>query len=148
MRALIQRVTEANVTIDNKLHSHIDRGLLVLLGIEEEDTLEDVNWLLRKILGMRIFSDNEGKMNSDIVTIRGSLLVVSQFTLFASTKKGNRPSFVKAAIPEVAIPLYESFITLSQQLVKTESGVFGSDMKIALVNDGPVTIWLDSKNRE
>ena len=149
MRAVIQRVSEASVTIDNKQHATIEQGLLILLGITHEDTQEDIDWLVNKIIGMRIFSDQEDKMNLSIQDIDGELLVISQFTLFASTKKGNRPSYIDAARPEVAVPLYEAFLSrLSRKRNKEiKSGVFGADMKVALVNDGPVTIIIDSKNR-
>ncbi|OUS11766.1 D-tyrosyl-tRNA(Tyr) deacylase [Nonlabens dokdonensis] len=149
MRAVIQRVSEASVTIDNKQHATIEQGLLILLGITHEDTQEDIDWLVGKIIGMRIFSDQEDKMNLSIQDIDGELLVISQFTLFANTKKGNRPSYIDAARPEVAVPLYEAFLSrLSRKRNKEiKSGVFGADMKVALVNDGPVTIVMDSKNR-
>lgn len=149
MRVVIQRVSEASVTIDNKQHATIEQGLLILLGITHEDTQEDIDWLVGKIIGMRIFSDQEDKMNLSIQDIDGELLVISQFTLFANTKKGNRPSYIDAARPEVAVPLYEAFLnTLSRKRNKEiKSGVFGADMKVALVNDGPVTIVMDSKNR-
>ena len=150
MRTLIQRVTKASVTIENSIHSEIENGLLILLGIEENDSQEDTNWLVKKITQLRIFSDSEGKMNLSVLDINGEILVVSQFTLYASTKKGNRPSFIKSAKPEIAIPLYENFIsTLNQNSVQeVKTGVFGADMKVGLTNDGPVTIWLDSKNKE
>ncbi len=150
MRTLIQRVTKASVTIENSIHSEIENGLLILLGIEENDSQEDINWLVKKITQLRIFSDSEGKMNLSVLDINGEILVVSQFTLYASTKKGNRPSFIKSAKPEIAIPLYENFIsTLNQNSVQeVKTGVFGADMKVGLTNDGPVTIWLDSKNKE
>ena len=149
MRVVIQRVSEASVTIDNKQHATIEQGLLILLGITHEDTQEDIDWLAGKIIGMRIFSDPEDKMNLSIQDIDGELLVISQFTLFANTKKGNRPSYIDAARPEVAVPLYEAFLsTISRKRNKEiKSGVFGADMKVALVNDGPVTIIIDSKNR-
>jgi D-tyrosyl-tRNA(Tyr) deacylase len=149
MRAVIQRVTEAGVTIDSKLHTAIEQGLLVLLGITHEDTQEDIDWLVNKIIGMRIFSDQDDKMNLSIQDIDGELLVISQFTLFASTKKGNRPSYIDAARSEVAVPLYEAFLgALSRKRNKEiKSGVFGEDMKVQLINDGPVTIIIDSKNR-
>ncbi|MDO8999280.1 MAG: D-aminoacyl-tRNA deacylase [Bacteroidota bacterium] len=150
MRIVLQRVQKAIVNIENKLYSSIGRGYFLLVGIENEDTHEDIMWLVSKILGLRIFADEEGKMNLDIKQIDGEILIVSQFTLHASTKKGNRPSFIKAARPEVAIPLYEKFIEeidkLNQKSPKT--GVFGADMQIELINDGPVTIILDSKNKE
>ena len=150
MRFVIQRVTEASVTIDNAIYSSITQGFLVLVGIEELDTIEDADWLCSKLISLRIFSDDEGKMNLSLQDIKGDLLLVSQFTLFASTKKGKRPSFIKSAKPDVAIPLYEYCIsqlsTMLQKPIKT--GVFGADMKVALVNDGPVTILMDSKNKE
>lgn len=150
MRVVIQRVRHASVTIDDELFSSISEGLLILLGIEETDTQEDADWLTQKVAALRIFSDTDGKMNLDVVQSKGQVLVVSQFTLHAATKKGNRPSFIRAARPEQAIPLYTYFIhqlsTLLQQPVAT--GRFGADMQVALVNDGPVTIWIDSKNKE
>ncbi|RXG14021.1 D-tyrosyl-tRNA(Tyr) deacylase [Leeuwenhoekiella aestuarii] len=150
MRLVIQRVSEASVTIENVIKGRIGRGFMILLGIETEDTQEDIEWLTSKICGLRVFSDSEGLMNESILDQEGEILLISQFTLHASTKKGNRPSFVKAAKPNVAIPLYEKFVgTLSQKLKKqVKTGVFGADMKVSLVNDGPVTITLDSKNRE
>ncbi len=151
MRVLLQRVEEASVEIDSSILSSIKKGLLLFLGIEAEDTSEDIAWLVKKITALRIFSDEEGKMNLSIKDIAGELLVVSQFTLHASTKKGNRPSFIKAARPELATPLYEKFkVQLEEELgkAKVKSGVFGADMKVSLVNNGPVTIWLDSKNKE
>lgn len=150
MRTLLQRVTRASVTIDEKISGKIGPGLLILLGIEEADGQEDIDWLCGKISRLRIFSDEAGKMNLSVTDIDGGLLVVSQFTLFASTKKGNRPGFTKSAKPDVAIPLYEQFVkTLSftaGQPVAT--GEFGADMQVELVNDGPVTIWMDSKDKE
>jgi D-tyrosyl-tRNA(Tyr) deacylase len=150
MRLVIQRVLNATVKIEGLPHSTITLGLLVLLGIEEEDTMEDVLYLVQKLCGMRIFSDGEGKMNLDIKQVSGKILVVSQFTLHASTKKGNRPSFIKAARPEKAIPLYEKFISEVEKLSggSCKSGIFGADMQVELINDGPVTIILDSKNKE
>lgn len=148
MRALIQRSQAASVTIDGQVTANITHGLVVLLGVEHEDTVEDVEWLAAKIHQMRIFEDEEGKMNRSVKDAGGSVLVVSQFTLFASTKKGNRPSFIRAARPEVAIPLYELFVTALKKEVPVHCGVFGADMKVALVNDGPVTIWMDSKAKE
>ncbi|GAB5418266.1 MAG: D-aminoacyl-tRNA deacylase [Crocinitomicaceae bacterium] len=149
MRVLIQRVSEASVTIEGTVHSTIGQGLLLLVGIEHEDTSEDIDWLVKKITQMRIFSDDDGKMNLSVQDVNGSLLVISQFTLHASTKKGNRPSYIKAARPEIAIPLYEQFLTtLSDQNLKIASGKFGANMKVALVNDGPVTIWLDSRDKQ
>lgn len=150
MRILIQRVSEAKVVIDGNVSGEIKHGLLVLLGIETEDTEEDADWLIKKLSALRIFSDQEGKMNLSIQDVQGNFLVVSQFTLHASTKKGNRPSYIKAARPEQAIPLYEYFKkTLEKETgLHVESGEFGADMKVHLVNDGPVTIWIDSKNKE
>lgn len=149
MIAVIQRVSHASVTIDENLKGKIDSGFLVLLGITHDDTVEDIEWLSKKIIGMRIFGDEDGKMNLDIQQIKGNILLISQFTLHASTKKGNRPSFIQAARPETAIPLYEKMITtLSILLGKPiETGEFGADMQVSLVNDGPVTIVIDSKNR-
>lgn len=150
MRLVIQRVREASVTIDNSIVGSISSGLLVLLGIETKDTEEDIDWCLTKLFNMRIFSDENGKMNLSLLDVKGNLLVVSQFTLHASTKKGNRPSFIAAARPEQAIPLYESFIEKAKNLTpsKVETGEFGADMKVSLVNDGPVTIIIDSQNKE
>ena len=150
MRVLIQRVLEASVTIEESVAAKIGKGLLILLGIEEADTEEDISWLTGKIAKLRIFSDVEGKMNASLTEIKGQALVVSQFTLHANTKKGNRPSFIRAARPELAIPLYEKFLkNLEQELSQpVERGVFGADMKVALINDGPVTIWIDSKAKE
>lgn len=150
MRVVIQRVSSASVTIDGQVHSSIGRGFMVLLGVETEDTAEDADWLCGKIAQLRVFSDENGLMNNDITAATGDVLVVSQFTLHASYKKGNRPSFIKAARPEQAIPLYEFFIrSLSQRIGKpVHTGVFGADMKVALVNDGPVTIVMDTKNKE
>jgi D-tyrosyl-tRNA(Tyr) deacylase len=149
MIAVIQRVSEASVTIENEVKGQIGTGFLVLLGITHTDTDEDVQWLARKIAGMRVFNDSEGKMNLDLAAVGGSLLLISQFTLHASTKKGNRPSFIEAARPEVAVPLYERMIAeLSQLLGKpVATGEFGADMQVRLLNDGPVTILVDSKNR-
>jgi D-tyrosyl-tRNA(Tyr) deacylase len=147
--AVIQRVKNASVTIEGKLHSEIGVGLLVLLGIGQEDTQEDIGWLAKKIVQMRIFSDSEQKMNLSVQDVGGDILLVSQFTLFASTKKGNRPSFIEAARPERAIPLYEKSIAIfSQELGKPiQTGEFGANMQVNLLNDGPVTIIIDSKNR-
>ena len=149
MRALIQRVSHASVTIEERVTGKIGRGLLVLLGVEHEDGPDDGAWLASKIAQMRIFSDSEGKMNLSVQEIRGDILVVSQFTLHASTKKGNRPSFIRAARPEVAIPLYEGFIKELEALTgqPVEQGIFGADMAVNLLNDGPVTIIIDSKNK-
>lgn len=150
MRTVIQRVSQASVTIQGLTHSGIGQGLLILLGIEHDDTTEDIEWLCKKIAGLRIFSDEAGLMNRSVQDISGECLVVSQFTLHASTKKGNRPSFTRAARPDLAIPLYEQFVrtlaTESGRPVKT--GIFGADMQVGLLNDGPVTIWMDSKARE
>jgi D-aminoacyl-tRNA deacylase len=150
MRAVIQRVLEASVTGDGKLISSIQHGLLVLLGVEEGDGAEDVAWLSSKVARMRIFSDEEGKMNRSILDSKGDILIVSQFTLHASTKKGNRPSFLRAAAPILSEPLYRDFcVALEQEIGKPcGRGVFGADMKISLVNDGPVTILIDSRARE
>lgn len=150
MRAVIQRVTKASVIIDSKIHSQINKGLLVLLGIEDADTLEDIEWLSGKIVNLRIFNDENGVMNLSIKDINGDLLVVSQFTLHASTKKGNRPSYIKAAKPQIAIPMYEKFVLqLNNDLGKSiYTGVFGADMKVDLCNDGPVTIVIDTKSKE
>lgn len=150
MRLIIQRVKSASVKIDKEAFSSITKGLLIFAGIEEEDSMEDTEWLASKVCAMRIFADEEEKMNLDIKQISGEILLVSQFTLHASTKKGNRPSFIKAARPEKAIPLYESFIKELQNLLgqPIKTGQFGADMQIELVNDGPVTIFIDSKLRE
>ncbi len=150
MRVVIQRVSEASVTIDGEVAGRIGLGLLVLVGIEEADGAEDAEWLAGKIAQMRIFSDEEGKMNRSVVECGGDVLAVSQFTLHASTKKGNRPSFIRAARPEQAIPLYERFLGLMEERLgkRVERGVFAADMKVALVNDGPVTLCMDSKARE
>lgn len=150
MRVLIQRVSQASVKIDGEIHGEISRGFVILVGIESEDTRDDIDWLVRKIIGLRIFNDEDGKMNHSIADIEGEFLVISQFTLHASTKKGNRPSYIKAARPEVAIPLYEDFIQIlrKESGLKVATGSFGADMKVQLINDGPVTIWIDSKNRE
>ncbi|MFT5471008.1 MAG: D-tyrosyl-tRNA(Tyr) deacylase [Verrucomicrobiales bacterium] len=150
MRAVIQRVSEASVAIEGEVRGEIGAGVLVLLGIEEADSPEDAEWLAGKIAKMRIFSDDDGKINCSALDIGGSALVISQFTLHASTKKGNRPSFIKAARPETAIPLYEKFLeSIEREFGKPPAlGEFGADMKVALINDGPVTIQIDSKNRE
>ena len=150
MRVVLQRVSEASVTVENKRVAEIGTGLLLLLGIENEDTQEDIDWLCKKICSMRIFNDNAGLMNLSVEDVKGDAIVVSQFTLHASTKKGNRPSFIKAAKPDLAIPLYEKFVTTLEQHLnkKVQTGEFGAMMDVALVNDGPVTILLDSKNKE
>ena len=150
MRAVIQRVSEAVCTVDAMATGAINTGFVVLLGIEEADTLEDIDWLAQKIVGMRIFGDEGGLMNKALLDTGGDILLISQFTLFASTKKGNRPGFTRAARPDRATPLYEEMIKrLSTLLGKSiQTGIFGADMKISLVNDGPVTIIIDSHNRE
>lgn len=150
MRAIIQRVTEASVSIDQKKHSYINDGLLVLIGIENSDTKEDAEWLCKKISQLRIFNDDKGIMNLSVRDISGEILVVSQFTLHALTKKGNRPSYIKAAASEIAIPLYEHFIHMLQAELGKEiqTGIFGAMMQIKLINDGPVTILIDTKNKE
>lgn len=151
MRVLIQRVNKASVTIDNLVYASIGNGLLLFLGIEESDNNEDVDWLTRKIVQLRIFSDNAGLMNKSIIEIGGNILIISQFTLHAQVKKGNRPSFIRAAKPEMAIPFYDSFCSSLRTLVGNDNiktGVFGAYMQVDLINDGPVTIWIDSKNRE
>ncbi|HLG03001.1 MAG TPA: D-aminoacyl-tRNA deacylase [Bacteroidia bacterium] len=150
MRVLIQRVSKASVHIDGKTRSSIETGLLVLTGIEESDAQEDIQWLSQKIISLRIFPDSAGVMNLSVKDVNGGILVISQFTLHASTKKGNRPSYMKAAKPAVAIPVYESLVKqLGADLGKpVGTGEFGADMKVELINDGPVTIWIDSKNRE
>ena len=150
MRVVVQRVSQSSVIIESDIVSSISKGLLILLGVENNDTLDDVNWLIRKIINLRIFTDIDGKMNNSIIDIKGDIIVVSQFTLHAKTKKGNRPSYINAAPPKIAIPLYENFV----QVLKNESklniltGQFGADMKVSLINDGPVTIIIDSKNRD
>lgn len=147
MRVVIQRVSKASVTIDNNIKAKINYGLLILLGIEADDSTNDIDWLCKKIVQLRIFNDDNDKMNLSIQDIQGEILLISQFTLFASTKKGNRPSFIRSAKPEMAIPLYEKFIATLQNLLpnKVQTGIFGADMKIELINDGPVTICMDSK---
>ncbi|MGR3809207.1 D-aminoacyl-tRNA deacylase [Jiulongibacter sp. NS-SX5] len=150
MIAVIQRVSEACVKIEGKTKGEIGEGFMILLGITHDDTQEDVDWLCKKIVGLRVFSDEEGKMNLNIQQVEGNVLLISQFTLHASTKKGNRPSFIEAARPEVAIPLYEQMIVaISTSLGKEiETGEFGADMKVSLCNDGPVTLIIDSKDRK
>lgn len=150
MRVVIQRVKKASVSIDEQIVGNINQGLLIFLGIENEDTENDSKWLIQKILGLRIFSDAKGKMNLSVTDIEGELLIVSQFTLFASTVKGNRPSFLKSAKPDISIPLYEKFLeTIKKETsLKIETGQFGADMEVSLVNEGPVTIIIDSKVRE
>lgn len=150
MKAVIQRVAEASVTIENKEVAAINNGLLVLLGIVADDTLEDIKWLSNKIANLRIFNDDNGVMNHSLLDCHGQVIVVSQFTLHAATKKGNRPSYIKAAKPEIAIPLYANFVAQleSDTNQKVQTGQFGADMKVALTNDGPVTIIIDTKNKE
>ena len=150
MRVVIQRVSEASVTIDHTINGQIKLGLLVLVGVEDADTAEDIQWVSNKIVNLRIFNDANGVMNCSVKDVDGSILLVSQFTLHASTKKGNRPSYIKAAKQDIAIPIYESFKSvLAEELGKPiQTGIFGADMKVALLNDGPVTILIDSKNKE
>ena len=150
MRAVIQRVSKASVDIEGKTKGSIEQGLLVLLGIEDYDNQDDIEWLTKKIVQLRIFSDVSGLMNKSVLEICGSILLISQFTLFAQTKKGNRPSFIRASKPEIAIPIYEHFCKeLSFSLGKeVQTGVFGADMQVSLINDGPVTIIMDTKNKE
>ena len=149
MRVLIQRVSEANVTIDNKTHSQISEGLLILVGIENDDEDEDIEYLCKKIINLRIFDDAKGVMNESILKQEGQLMVISQFTLHANTKKGNRPSYIKAAKPAIAIPIYEKFCKKLEVMsgIEVKTGQFGADMKVSLINDGPVTIWIDSKDK-
>lgn len=150
MRIVLQRVSQASVTVDSKIVADIQKGLLVLVGIEDLDTQEDIDWLVGKIIKMRIFGDGNDVMNCSVQDIDGDIIVVSQFTLHASTKKGNRPSYIKASKPEFAIPMYENFVkSLEKEFnKKVQTGIFGADMKVSLLNDGPVTILIDSKNRE
>ncbi len=150
MRIVLQRVSEASVRVKGSVNGAIDTGLLVFLGIEEADTFEDIDWLCNKVLKMRIFNDEKKVMNLSLQDIDGEVLVISQFTLHASTKKGNRPGYIKAAKPEIAIPLYEEFNKHLEKLLgkPIKTGIFGADMKVSLLNDGPVTILIDSKNRE
>ncbi|MCX2453275.1 D-aminoacyl-tRNA deacylase [Pedobacter sp. PLR] len=150
MRAIIQRVTEASCVVEGKTTGSIDTGFLVLLGIEDTDTSEELDWLSQKIVNMRIFGDENDLMNKSLADVGGNILLISQFTLFAATKKGNRPGFTRAARPDKAIPLYEEMIAKLSNLLQKEikTGIFGADMKISLVNDGPVTIMMDTKNKE
>lgn len=150
MRAVLQRVTEASVKVDGKVTGAIKEGLLILVGIEDSDTQQDIDWLTKKIAGCRIFNDEHGVMNRSVMEIKGGLLAVSQFTLMASTKKGNRPSYIRASKGEYAEPMYEKFcMKLEEESgIKVEKGIFGADMKVSLLNDGPVTIIIDTKNRE
>ena len=149
MRVLIQRVAEASVTINKSEHSRISKGLLIFVGIENEDSDDDIDYLCRKITNLRIFDDANGVMNESVLQTKGQILVISQFTLHANTRKGNRPSYIEAAKPDIAIPIYETFCKqLETHLgIKIQTGEFGADMKVSLVNDGPVTIWIDSKNK-
>lgn len=150
MKVVLQRVSQASVTVDSVIVADIQKGLLVLVGIEDADTLEDIDWLVGKIIKMRIFGDENDVMNCSVQDIDGDIIVVSQFTLHASTKKGNRPSYIKASKPEFAIPMYENFVKCLEKEFnkKVQTGIFGADMKVSLLNDGPVTILIDSKNRE
>ena len=150
MRVVIQKVTEASVSIENQIVASIDKGLLVLVGIEDGDTNEDIAWLSSKIVNLRVFDDENGVMNLSVKEVEGEVLIVSQFTLYASTKKGNRPSYIKAARPEVAIPIYEAFIKQVESLLgkRVPTGQFGAMMQVSLCNDGPVTILIDTKNKE
>lgn len=150
MKAVIQRVSEASVTIDNNIVAQINQGLLILIGIEDADNQEDINWLTSKIANLRIFADENEVMNLSVKDIKGEIIVVSQFTLQAATKKGNRPSYIKAAKSEIAIPLYENFVSQMENEIgkKVQTGQFGADMKVVLINDGPVTIIIDTKNKE
>ena len=150
MRVVIQKVTEASVSIENQIVASIDKGLLMLVGIEDGDTNEDIAWLSSKIVNLRVFDDDNGVMNLSVKEVEGEVLIVSQFTLYASTKKGNRPSYIKAARPEVAIPIYEAFIKQVESLLgkRVPTGQFGAMMQVSLCNDGPVTILIDTKNKE
>ncbi|TDE02941.1 D-aminoacyl-tRNA deacylase [Flavobacterium hiemivividum] len=150
MKVVIQRVSQSSVTIDSKIVAEIQKGLLILVGIEDSDGQEDIDWLVGKITKIRVFDDENHVMNLSVEDIDGDIIVVSQFTLHASTKKGNRPSYIKAAKPDIAIPLYEKFVKSIEFVLakKVQTGVFGADMKVSLLNDGPVTILIDSKNRE
>lgn len=150
MRTVIQRVQHCSVTIDGQLKSNIGSGMLVLVGIEDRDTQEDIEWLCKKIANLRIFDDENGVMNRSVIETEGEVMVVSQFTLHASTKKGNRPSYIHASKPDIAVPMYEAFCAeMGLQIGKeVQTGTFGADMKVELVNDGPVTIWIDSQNKE
>ncbi len=149
MKVVIQRVSQASVMIDGAVHNQINQGFVVLLGIGQTDDEQDINYLAQKILGLRVFSDHEGKMNYSLDDVKGEILLISQFTLFASTKKGNRPSYIDAAPPGMAIPLYEKFIEVIQASIgsRLKTGIFAADMKVSLINDGPVTIQIDSKNK-
>lgn len=150
MRAVIQRVSQSSVVIGGVCHGEIGTGLNILIGIEVGDGEEDIDWLCRKIVNLRIFDDNDGVMNKSILDIDGDILVISQFTLFASTRKGNRPSYIRAAKPDISIPVYEKFLTTLENILgkQVKKGIFGADMKVTIVNDGPVTILIDTKNKE
>ncbi len=150
MRAVIQRVKHASCTVDNKITGQIQKGFMILLGVEEADTIEDLKWLGQKFINLRVFEDEQGLMNKSILDIDGSILLISQFTLFAQTKKGNRPSFIRAAKPDKAKPMYEEMAKLLSQLLQKEVqlGIFGADMKVELLNDGPVTIIMDTKDKD
>lgn len=150
MRAVIQRVSQSSVVIGGVCHGEIGSGLNILIGIEEGDGEEDIDWLCRKIVNLRIFDDNDGVMNKSVLDIDGDILVISQFTLFASTRKGNRPSYIRAAKPDISIPVYEKFLTTLENILgkQVKKGIFGADMKVTIVNDGPVTILIDTKNKE
>ncbi len=150
MKIVIQRVSSASLRINKEIFSHIEKGLVVFLGIHSEDTLDDIQYLIKKIVALRIFSDGDGKMNLSVHDVKGDLLVISQFTLYAQTKKGNRPSFIDAATPEIALPLYHDFLACLQQQYtgRIETGEFGADMQITLCNDGPITIIIDSKEKK
>ena len=150
MRLLIQRVSEAHVKVNQEIVGQIQHGLLVLVGIEEADSVDDIDWLVKKMVQLRIFNDEHGVLNKSLIDVDGQVLAISQFTLHALTKKGNRPSYIKAARPEIAMPFYENFIQTLENVLnkKIEKGIFGADMKVSLINDGPVTIWIDSKNKE
>jgi len=150
MRAVIQRVTQASCTVEGQITGEIQNGFMILLGIEEADNTDDLQWLAQKIINMRVFGDENGLMNKSLADVDGNILLISQFTLYAQTKKGNRPSFIRAAKPPLAIPLYEEMIVMLESLLgkKIATGIFGADMKVALVNDGPVTIVMDTKDKE
>lgn len=150
MRAVIQRVSQSSVVIGGVCHGEIGTGLNILIGIEEGDGEEDIDWLCRKIVNLRIFDDNDGVMNKSVLDIDGDILAISQFTLFASTRKGNRPSYIRAAKPDISIPVYEKFLTTLENILgkQVKKGIFGADMKVTIVNDGPVTILIDTKNKE
>ncbi|WCT12169.1 D-aminoacyl-tRNA deacylase [Mucilaginibacter jinjuensis] len=150
MRAVIQRVTQASCTVEGQITGEIQTGFMILLGIEESDNTDDLQWLATKIVNMRVFGDENGLMNKSLADVNGNILLISQFTLYAQTKKGNRPSFIRAAKPPIAIPLYEEMIVMLESLLgkKIATGIFGADMKVALINDGPVTIVMDTKDKE